>query len=196
MVRRTQSGFSFVEVLVAFFILATGILGTIAMQATAKKSSFDALQRAIALSLANDMLHRIKANPNQIDAYIASDNATGDVFDEPTQRCNTLANTCTPEQIRLNDLHEWEQDLIGANAQTGNDIAVGGLINPTGCILDPSTTTLNDVAIVISWQGREMLADAGESNEAGGDRNIDGAKECGMEDDKRRRQVVIRTVIF
>lgn len=191
--RRSQSGFSFIEVLIAFLVLATGLVGAVAMQAVAKKSSFDAQQRSIAISLASDILNRIKANPSQLANYIASDNADGDTHGLPSTRCNGSSGNCSAAQLLANDLYEWEQSLVGADTKKSSK-NIGGLASPIGCILDPSTST-NDIAIVISWTGRNELSDAGSANSTG-DNSISDASSCGADSDKSRRQVAIRTVIF
>jgi type IV pilus assembly protein PilV len=61
---------SFIEVLIALVILVTGILGAVAMQATAKKGSLDALQRSIASALTQDILERMRSNDvNELNNY-------------------------------------------------------------------------------------------------------------------------------
>ena len=57
-----QCGMTFIEVLIALVIMVTGILGAVAMQATAKKGSFDAMQRALASALAQDIIERMRSN--------------------------------------------------------------------------------------------------------------------------------------
>ncbi|WP_052380074.1 MULTISPECIES: hypothetical protein [unclassified Pseudoalteromonas] len=48
--------------MIAFVILTIGFLGAIGLQAKAKQASYDSLQRAAALNLANDVIHRLRAN--------------------------------------------------------------------------------------------------------------------------------------
>ena len=57
-----QNGMTFIEVIIAMVILVVGILGAVAMQASAKKGSFDAMQRSIASALAQDILERMRSN--------------------------------------------------------------------------------------------------------------------------------------
>ena len=56
---------TFIEVLIALVILIMGILGAVAMQATAKKGSFDAMQRSVASALAQDIIERMRGNDEQ-----------------------------------------------------------------------------------------------------------------------------------
>jgi type IV pilus assembly protein PilV len=57
-----NKGFTLLEVLIAFIILSVGILGAVKLQVVAKKASYDANQRSAALSIANDIIERIRAN--------------------------------------------------------------------------------------------------------------------------------------
>ena len=57
-----QQGMTLIEVLVALFVLVTGVLGAIALQTNAKQGSFDAMQRSLASALAQDIIERIRSN--------------------------------------------------------------------------------------------------------------------------------------
>lgn len=181
MMRRHQSGFSFIEVMVAFFILATGLLGTVAMQAVAKRNSFDAMQRAQALAMSNDIIERIRANPMEANNYvIAANYGAGDIA-VPANRCQAQASNCTPAQIASNDRYEWDQRLAGTGA-TNSAGNIGGISNATGCI----NFINGNLTVVISWLGREEISDAANSS---------GETECG-DAGAERRQVVVNTFIM
>ena len=181
MMRRHQSGFSFIEVMIAFFILATGLIGTVAMQAVAKKNSFDATQRAQALSIANDIIERIRAN-NSVAA-----NYNGNTFGQgaiaaPNPRCRTQGVNCSPAQVAMNDRFEWDQRLSGADVTRGLT-AAGGISGATGCV---NFNANGDLIVVISWLGRDAIRDAAVST---------GEANCGAASNERR-QVVISTFIW
>lgn len=178
---RNQSGFSFVEVMVAFFILATGLLGTVAMQAVAKRNSFDATQRAQALAMASDMIERVRANPSAAVDYLKADHyGAGDVA-VPGNRCQTQASNCSPNQIALNDRYEWDQRLFGADT-SNNDGNVGGILNATGCVF----LNNGNLTVVVSWLGREAIQDAATSS---------GQNDCGDAGAERRQVVVTNFII-
>lgn len=181
MMRRHQSGFSFIEVLVAFFILATGLIGTVAMQAVAKRNSFDATQRAQALAMANDIIDRIRANSSVAASYNANDYGAGNIG-APNPLCQTQAANCTPAQIALNDRFEWDQRLLGTDVTRAGANA-GGIVGATGCVRFNAT---GDLTVVVSWLGREAIQDAAAST---------GELACGDES-AERRQVVINTFIW
>ena len=60
---KRQYGLGMIEVLVAGLIFALGVLGLSTMQVKAKRTSYDALQRSLATSLARDMVARMRSNP-------------------------------------------------------------------------------------------------------------------------------------
>lgn len=173
-----QNGMTFVEVLIALVIIITGILGSVAMQATAKQASFDAMQRSLASSLAEDIVARMRASvPTNLAAYVAS-NYGGGNYAKPVNRCNTIAiPACNANQVVVNDQFEWELALMGGDVMTGGKSA-GGLVNAIGCIVQNANT----VRVVVSWQGRNDMSDAAKDT-------------CGVSGSKRR-QVVLSAFIF
>ena len=181
MMRRHQQGFSFIEVLIAFFILATGLIGTVAMQAVAKRNSFDATQRAQALEMANDVIDRIRANSSVAANYNGNDYGAG-AIGAPNPRCNAVGANCNAAQIALNDRFEWDQRLLGADISRGADNA-GGISGATGCVRFNADGNLN---VTVSWLGRDAIRDAATAT---------GEIGCGDES-AERRQVVINTFIW
>lgn len=155
--RTNQNGMTLIEVLVALFVLVTGVLGAVAMQTTAKKGSFDALQRSLASSLAQDIVERMRNN--DADATILEGyegTYGGSAATEPTPACNSEANACTPAQLRAYDIYEWTELLRGADAKIGGNNA-GGLINALGCI----THANQIVTVTIVWDGKVDSSDGG-----------------------------------
>ncbi len=176
--KNKQKGMTFIEVLIALFIIVTGILGAVAMQATAKKGSFDAMQRSLASGLAQDIVERMRSNNSATLALYAvnSPYGTGKITNPPI--CNAVGALCNPAQMVTNDLFGWEQSLMGADTKKGT-VNNGGLVGAVGCI----TVANNAVTIVVSWQGRSDMTDA-KKNDA-----------CGTTDGKRR-QVVVEGFIY
>ncbi len=169
---------TFIEVLIALFILVTGILGAVAMQSTAKQGSFDAMQRSLASSLAQDIVERMRNN-SATPAVLTSYNGTYNALQAlPADRCNTPAANCTNAQITTNDLYEWTLALVGGDSTVGG-VSVGGLTNAVGCINHVNQV----VTIVISWDGRTATDDGATFNA------------CGSASDKRR-QMSLTAFIF
>lgn len=171
-----NKGLTFIEVLVAVFILVTGILGAVAMQASAKKGSFDAMQRSVASALAQDIVERMRSNnATTLAEYAATD--YGETLNSlPANRCYKLDSLCTSAEMVINDQYEWEMSLMGADVvNDGNNQA--GLTGVRGCI----SQVLNAVTVVVSWEGRTGIADAAKDN-------------CGTAGAKRR-QVIVKAFI-
>ena len=170
-----QRGMTFIEVLVALVIMVTGILGAVAMQATAKKGSFDAMQRSIASSLAQDILERMRGNDSATLAnYAATNYGVGKYKGYKVASCKTLAG-CVSDDMRKNDQYEWDLALLGEN-EAGDK--VGGLVNAKACI----SVNNNAVTVVITWKGKEKI--------------ITGSTEgCGSTG-KVRRQVLVEAFVY
>lgn len=182
---RKQQGMTFIEVLIALFILVTGILGAVALQASVKKGSFDAMQRSLASSLAQDMLERMRSNNATLAGSVlnnyAGTNYGSGALAAPSVRCDAIGNICSPAQRVTNDLYEWEQALMGADVKSADDGNVGGLNGARGCIAEAN----NAVTIAISWEGRTETSDGA----------ADSSVKCGTGSNKRR-QLVIEAFIF
>jgi type IV pilus assembly protein PilV len=173
-----QQGTTFLEVLIALVIIITGILGAVALQATAKKSSFDAMQRSLSSSLAQDMISRIRANNIlNLPAYTRDDYGVN-LDPIPVNNCTNINAPCNAAQIAINDRFEWERALIG-NDVTNNGINVGGLVDGRGCIFQNG----NALTVVVSWQGRDETFDNPNN------------QDCGAAG-TRRRQVVVQAFII
>lgn len=173
-----QKGMTFIEVLIALFIMVTGILGAVAMQATAKKGSFDAMQRSLASSLAQDIVERMRGNDSNTLALYAANSPYGSGKIVSPPNCNSAATLCNPTQMVTHDLYGWEQSLMGAGAtNSGNN--VGGLVNGVGCL----TVNGNAVTVVITWQGKAEYTDARQ------------ADSCGISSNTRR-QVVMEAFVL
>ncbi|GHE79813.1 type IV pilus modification protein PilV [Thalassotalea profundi] len=173
-----QRGMTFIEVLIALVLIVTGILGAVAMQATAKKGSFDAMQRALASALAQDIIERMRSNDASGLANYAGTDYGAALDAVPASRCNNPAAVCTPTAMVTNDRYEWELALMGADVLNGTK-KVGGLTGARGCI---TVTNINEVSVTISWQGRTGITDSSTGT-------------CGASGDKRR-QITIGAFIF
>ncbi len=174
-----QRGITFIEVLIGLFIIVTGILGAVAMQATAKQASFDAMQRSVASSLTQDIIARMRANdPLNLAAYV-DDYGGANNHPEPVNRCLSNTTFCTVNEMVANDQYEWELALRGGDVTSKKGLNVGGLVDATACISQNG----NSIQVVISWQGREEMSDAEK------------ATDCGTPGDKRRQVVATAFII-
>jgi len=174
---KKEVGMTFIEVLIALVIMVTGILGAVAMQATAKKGSFDAMQRSLASSLSQDIIERMRSNDaTALANYVSSD--YGVSLDEvPGKRCQTSDGLCTAAEMAINDQYEWELALMGADVKNGTNNA-GGLVDARACV----NVNNNAVTVVITWQGRTKLVNGS-------------TEDCG-DTGSERRQVLVEAFVF
>jgi type IV pilus assembly protein PilV len=157
----TQAGFSLMEVLVAVFVLAVGIVSVAGLQFTAKRANFEAIQRSTATQLATDMVERMRANSTQLMTYNASGGGvtlTGTTVGTPP---NCVAAACTPQQLATYDLSEFERALLGVAEQSGGN-SVGGLTLPIACITGPAplpgpNPAPGSYTLTIAWRGLSRM---------------------------------------
>ena len=108
--RHAALGFSLVEVLVAMFVVAMGILALAGLlQASTRYSKMSEL-RSTATLLANDVADRIRANPMgaQVgaDGYDLTDKAFPSPLAPPHAAC-TSDTPCGPVDLAKVDLADW-----------------------------------------------------------------------------------------
>ncbi len=112
-----QKGFTLVEVLVAVFILAIGLMGLASLQVMSVKTNQSAYYRSQASILAYDILDRMRANRN---AFLtgAYDNVDTDNDPESDQGCYDN-DGCSADQLADQDVREWTgyfRDVANAGA--------------------------------------------------------------------------------
>ncbi|WP_371377884.1 type IV pilus modification protein PilV [Thalassotalea aquiviva] len=181
-IKSNQMGLTFIEVLVAVFILTSGIFGAIGMQIAAQKSNFDAKERSIASALAQDIVESMRANKSEqssLDIYQGT-YGTG-LITQPSKRCHSPSSSCNSNEVARNDVYEWEQKLMGSDIYEGT-VLKGGLINGRGCI----SRNQNQIKVVVSWQSRTEINDGGANT---------GGSDCGTAN-AGRRQVLLDTFIY
>jgi len=131
--RRTDSGFTLVEVLIALVIMSVGMLGIAGLYMHSIQAGRTSLFRHHAVTLAGDVADRIRANPSAgINYQVAGiDN-----------NCVDGGIDCTPTEMAQNDIYVWDQQAFATLPQG----AVGIIFIDNGG-LSPDTYT-----ITVSWQ--------------------------------------------
>jgi len=108
--RLRAAGFSLVEVLVAMFVVAMGILALAGLLQAATRYSKMSELRSTATLLANDIADRIRANPVGGElgggGYDVTDKAFPSPAAPPHPAC-TSASPCSPSDMARVDLAEW-----------------------------------------------------------------------------------------
>jgi len=150
-----NKGFTLLESLIAFVILTIGLLGAIGLQAKAKQASYDSLQRAAALTLANDVIHRMRANDTAdlLNAYKVEVAST----DPAVNVKSCLNNSCSSTEMAAFDVEEWKKQIKAKEF-------TGALADARLCIT-PSSTAKNEInlEVVVSWQGRQSIKQSSDN---------------------------------
>ena len=141
---RGASGFGLVEFLVALVLFATGAVGLVSSQIAGQRASHAALERTLALAIAEDFLARIHANPAAI-AHYAVPRLQAGVHDQPETDCRQ--SPCTPSELALYDL--WHMSVL-MNAGSGD--AVMPRLARLGAAVACVRRSGGEVTIHLSWR--------------------------------------------
>ncbi len=186
---RRNRGSTMMEVLVSVFVLSIGVLGVGGLQVTAKRSNFEATQRATAASLAQDIIERMRSNRDELSVY--TDAGAGRIIDGASMSAIDCSADCTPDTLAEYDLYELEQSTIGVAEQAaGNN--VGGLTLPTTCISGPDGGS-GTYTVAIAWRGMTKLSDPTSDACGSGSGKYDTVG--GTETDVYRRVLVMQVFI-
>lgn len=105
-----QTGFTLLEVLITLVILSVGLLGVAGMQAAGLRNNHSAYTMTQASNLAMDMIDRIRANPNGIDAYAGFDTDAATLADP-----GCISTGCGPADLATYDMYEWSRPLVATD---------------------------------------------------------------------------------
>jgi type IV pilus assembly protein PilV len=154
---RQAGGFSLIEVLVTVVILSLGLLGIAAMQLSAKRSSFEAVQRSQAVLIASHIMENIRANNAAAASYHtgATNPLGGGTLGANPPACPP---PCTGAARANLDRWNWERMLDG-NAVIVNGVTNNALVNARGCIVfapaSPDRPNTGEVLVILNWLGLE-----------------------------------------
>lgn len=101
--RKSSTGFTLLEVLVAVVIFSIGLLGIATLHLTGMKQTFNSHVRAVAVAQAEDMADRMRANPSAVSA--GDYNVSSIPGTAPAVDCSNAQ--CTAAQMAAYDLYSW-----------------------------------------------------------------------------------------
>lgn len=113
-------GFTLIEVMVAVFVLAVGILGLAGMQAVGLKESQNSYFRTQADMLANDMVDRMRANPDaarDISNVYVSDGSAVSVASAGA--CQMALADCDFSDMASYDIAQWQSLITNSSLPSG-----------------------------------------------------------------------------
>lgn len=149
-----QDGFSLIELLVAVFVMAVGVLGVVGLQLLSLQNNRNALLRAEASRLAYDMMDRIRANADPDNGVDYAGVALGG---DPPATGDCRAATCTVAQMETYDHAFWKCSLGNFN---DNDVCTGLAV--TGFLPEGDGSIVVDAngvyTITVQWQEANVAA--------------------------------------
>ncbi|MFA0810497.1 type IV pilus modification protein PilV [Microbulbifer epialgicus] len=113
---RKQNGATLIEVLISVLVLAIGLLGLASTQMMSLKNGNGAHHRYMATLAAQEIIERIRANPDGFKSGKTYKNS--DVT--KSQDCSV---GCSPDELAKLDLYEWGQ-LLNSNLPGAAGVAV------------------------------------------------------------------------
>ncbi|WP_162560103.1 type IV pilus modification protein PilV [Methylotetracoccus oryzae] len=169
----SSSGFSLVEVLVAVFVFAIGMLGMGALQLVSKQAGAEASQRTIAAAAAFELLERMRLNSHSLISatsplatYLTAgaDLTASSLTGWTVTNCTTI--NCTTSELANFDLHRVLGVLNGSPEMRGTT-SVGGVVDPTLCVTGPANGESGEYRVTVAWRGKAAMTDAHDGNSCG-----------------------------
>lgn len=119
--RQQQTGFSLLEVLIAFIILSLGMLGAVGMQAAAMQANKETRKQSEAASFARELADKMRGNhvialktAVADNPYLVDTTLTGTAdFTASNENCFTMACT-SPAAIATWDMDDWKNRVRNA----------------------------------------------------------------------------------
>ncbi|MCP5019053.1 MAG: type IV pilus modification protein PilV [Ketobacter sp.] len=127
----SQAGFSLIEVLVALLVFGVGVVGFAALQLKSVDRAEGTYSRSQAMSIAQDLIERAKANVTQpaLAVYLNPASWTQELVDPGscvvTNAAPTSANACSSESMAAYDVYQVRSSL--------STLLVNGKINLSSC---------------------------------------------------------------
>ena len=148
-IMNNSKGFTLIEVLVAAFVLAVGLLGLAGLQAKSLQFNHSAYQRSQANIIAYDIIDRMRANLSE--ARDGSYDIAKDDGPPTATNCQASGATCSTATMVDFDLAQWKCSLaIGSvdDEDTCEDLNIdGALLEGKGFVV----TDGDIITVTIEW---------------------------------------------
>ncbi len=162
---RKQTGFSMIELLVSVVIMSIGVLGMAGLQIVSIQQNRSALLQGEATLLANDIIDRIRANPDT--------NYAAALDDTPSPTTNCVGSACTEAEMAAYDIAQWQCSInsFAADETTHPVCATFGIegalpgafcTNVTDACAGGSITLTSGVyEVSVQWTDQQAVDNAG-----------------------------------
>ncbi|MCU7906844.1 MAG: type IV pilus modification protein PilV [Candidatus Thiodiazotropha sp. (ex Epidulcina cf. delphinae)] len=154
--QRNCRGMTLVEVLVAAFVIATGLMGVAALQVTALQGASNADYRSRATDLAASLADRMRANLPAVDDYASATAADCDTIPAPVcamtldPNSSTTVASCSTQQMAIFDLWEVRCRNGVQTSLPGGQMTVACIDNDTTD--EDSCSELSPLRVTITWR--------------------------------------------
>lgn len=128
---KNQRGVSLIEVLVSMFLLGIAVIGFVALQVRAMSATGESLYRSQAMSIAQEVSERVRANYAQLAAYKVANSWTV----TPNEDCYVA--TCTAAE------------LVDFDIRLAKETAVATL--PNGNVAARTCEGASNLCVYVSW---------------------------------------------
>ena len=151
--QQRAGGFTLIEVMIALVVMAVGMLGIAKLFVVALQSSSSAGSGTAAVSLAADLVDRIRANRTATTNY----QAAGPIAAAPGTVCVggalSSASVCTPAQMAAYDLYLWDQEVrcVGPGGARAPSCWAAGPTWTVTFTANPAGTGPNTYTITLNW---------------------------------------------
>ena len=158
-----QIGFSLIEVLIAVFVLALGVIGVAGMQLTAMRTSQQSAFQTTAVELAAEMADKMRANDQQMklpdgaNPFLNVDyQSLSGVPTSAHATCYSRSANCSAEELAEFDISEWEKRLKASLPASRAKICRDGRPWDSGAksLTWACDASSGSIVIKIGWQAR------------------------------------------
>lgn len=118
-----QQGSSLIEMMVALFVLAIGMLGIMSMQVKSMQFNQSAYYYGQAVYLANEIVESMRSNSGVAHTYLIE---LDEVNPNPQADCSLAGVICSPAQLRDWDLSRWRENVSGTLVSGTSSITNNG----------------------------------------------------------------------
>ena len=167
---RKQTGSTLIEVLIALLVFTIGLQGVASMQYQSIKDNFDSTQRSHGVWSGQELINRIRANPDGRAAgnyTTLAGNPCGGGIPEPfcADRDGDAADVCDAAQMAVFDI--WESICPTPNQAHVGNLNNSQLLNPNLTIAcadsvagDPfNCSEGSDFTLTLQWQSKSVSDD-------------------------------------
>lgn len=103
--RSYERGTTLIEMMISLFVIGVGMMGVVALQSYSISQTQQSADYSQAVMLAQDILERMRSNPQSIQAYQIA------LHDDLVEPIDCSLTYCTSQQVKNWDLFHWKKSI-------------------------------------------------------------------------------------